>query len=251
MKNTILSLLLCFLGLLAKDLKAQELSVASGSAFNIKAGTVVTTAGLDVTPSTDFSLGSSMSRNNTIINASTFPSINRSYQFSTITAAFSGVLKINYQDAELNGLDESSLKLLYNNGSAWATESGSTNDTTANAVTATLTAKTLNELSLGYMIIPNTPTVLTNFNSFTVSSSTPDFIINAPNSNSTGAITYTSSNPNVATINGTIIHIVAPGTTIITATQASDGNYMSNSISASMLSTTFCGYWGYVLHFPN
>ena len=95
------------------------------------------------------------------------------------------------------------------------------------------------------------PTVLTNFNSFTVSSSTPDFIINAPNSNSTGAITYTSSNPNVATINGTIIHIVAPGTTIITATQASDGNYMSNSISASMLSTTFCGYWGYVLHFPN
>ena len=95
------------------------------------------------------------------------------------------------------------------------------------------------------------PTVLTNFNSFTVASTTPNFIINAPNSNSTGAITYTSSNPNVATINGTIIHIVAPGTTIITATQASDGNYMSNSISASMLSTTFCGYWGYVLHFPN
>ena len=149
MKKTISFLLLCFLGLFTKDLQAQELSVASGSGFNIKSGTMVSTAGLDLTPSTDFSLGSSLSRNNTVSNTSTFPSINRSYQFSTTTAAFSGVLKINYQDAELNGLVESSLKLLYNTGSVWTVDNSSTNDASANYVNTTLTATTLNELSLG------------------------------------------------------------------------------------------------------
>jgi hypothetical protein len=149
MKKTILSLLLCFLGLFTKDLQAQELSVASGSGFNIKSGTMVSAAGLDLTPSTDFSLGSSLSLNNTVSNSGTFPSINRSYQFSTTTAAFSGVLKINYQDAELNGLTESSLKLLYNTGSVWIVDNSSTNDSSANYVNTTLTATTLNELSLG------------------------------------------------------------------------------------------------------
>ena len=39
------------------------------------------------------------------------------------------------------------------------------------------------------------------------------------------AISYTSSNPAVATISGTTVNIVGIGTTIITATQGGDGNY--------------------------
>ena len=143
MKKTILSLLLCFLGLLAKDLQAQVLSIASGSGFNIKSGTVVSAAGLDLTPSADFSLKASLSSGTAVSNTTTIPSIKRSYQFSCTTAAFSGVLKINYQDTELNGLAESSLKLLYNNGSAWTLDNSSTNNATDNFVLTSLSAKTL------------------------------------------------------------------------------------------------------------
>ena len=94
------------------------------------------------------------------------------------------------------------------------------------------------------------PAVLSNFDSFTVSSSTSDFTINAPTSNSSGAITYTSSNPAVATITGTTVHLVGPGTTTITATQAADGSHSGNSISTTMRVSALCGDWGYSLTYP-
>ena len=93
-------------------------------------------------------------------------------------------------------------------------------------------------------------TVLSDFNSFTVSSATSDFTINAPSSNSSGAITYTSSNTGVATITGTTVHLVGPGTTTISAIQAANGSYLGNSISARMSVNALCGDWGYVLHPP-
>jgi len=52
-----------------------------------------------------------------------------------------------------------------------------------------------------------------------------NFIISAPTSNSTGAITLSSSNTSVATISGTTITIIGAGTTTITAAQAGDANY--------------------------
>jgi hypothetical protein len=96
------------------------------------------------------------------------------------------------------------------------------------------------------------PTVLSNFNNFTVSSSTLDFIINAPSSNSSGTITYTSSNTSVATIIGTTVHLVGPGTTTITATQAADSSHLGGySISARMTVKELCGNWGYILNYPS
>jgi len=125
------------------------IAVASGESFNVKSGTIIGAEGLDLTPSSDFSLTSSLTRKATVSNTTTIAHINRGYKFGATTNNYSGTLQLNYQDSELNGLAESGLKLLYHNGSSWATDSGSTNDATANAVTATLTAKTLNELSLG------------------------------------------------------------------------------------------------------
>ncbi len=94
------------------------------------------------------------------------------------------------------------------------------------------------------------PAVLSNFNSFTVSVGDSEFIINAPTSNSSGAITYTSSNPAVATFSGTSVYLVGPGTTTITATQAASGSYLGNSISATMTVSALCGNWGYSLTYP-
>ena len=57
-----------------------------------------------------------------------------------------------------------------------------------------------------------------------------------PSSVSTGAITYSSSNPAVAAINSTsgLITVLSGGTTTITAEQASTSNYNSTSVSTTL-----------------
>ena len=59
------------------------------------------------------------------------------------------------------------------------------------------------------------------------------FTIPPPTTNSTGAITYTSSNPLVANISGDIITIVGLGTSIITAIQEATDYYFSGTISTT------------------
>jgi hypothetical protein len=56
----------------------------------------------------------------------------------------------------------------------------------------------------------------------------------SPTSDSPGAFTFTSSNTSVATISGSIVTIVANGTSIITATQASSGDYSSATATATL-----------------
>ena len=60
------------------------------------------------------------------------------------------------------------------------------------------------------------------------------FTLIPPISNSTGLISYTSSNQNVATVSGSSISIISQGTTLITASQAADLNYFSGSISNTL-----------------
>ena len=60
----------------------------------------------------------------------------------------------------------------------------------------------------------------------------PEIVLTDPVSNSTGAFTYASSNTAVATVSGTTITIVGAGNATITATQATDANYLSSSVSA-------------------
>ena len=56
----------------------------------------------------------------------------------------------------------------------------------------------------------------------------------SPTSDSPGAFTFTSSNTSVATISGSIVTIVANGTSTITATQASSGDYSSATATATL-----------------
>ncbi|OYU83764.1 MAG: hypothetical protein CFE24_09760 [Flavobacterium sp. BFFFF2] len=65
------------------------------------------------------------------------------------------------------------------------------------------------------------------------------FQLTAPLSNSGGAFSYTSSNANVATINGTTVTVVGVGTSTITATQAAFGSYASGSVTATLTVTNF------------
>ena len=157
MKNINIYLLFCFFGLGISSLQSQIVSVTTGSGFNVKAGTVFSAEGLNLTPSINFSLTSSLSLSASVSNITTIAHINRSYKFSNTTTAFSGTIKLNYQESELNGLIESNLKLLYHDGAIWASDNGSTNDASANTLTSTLSGKTLNELSIGNTMPPNAP----------------------------------------------------------------------------------------------
>jgi hypothetical protein len=58
------------------------------------------------------------------------------------------------------------------------------------------------------------------------------FQLTGPNSDSSGAFTYTSSNPSVATVSGNIVTVLGVGTSIITALQSAHGNYTAGNISA-------------------
>lgn len=62
-----------------------------------------------------------------------------------------------------------------------------------------------------------------------------DFVTGATSTNSTIPITYTSSNPSVATVTGNIIHITGAGTTTITAMQAgSDGFFPAPNVARTL-----------------
>ena len=58
--------------------------------------------------------------------------------------------------------------------------------------------------------------------------------LTAPSSNSAGAFTYSSSNTAVATISGNVVSIVGTGTTMITASQAANGNYDAAQTTAQL-----------------
>ena len=60
------------------------------------------------------------------------------------------------------------------------------------------------------------------------------FQLTSPKSNSTGTITYTSSDPTIAAIYGSTVLIKKLGTTIITATQKETINYSQGTITATL-----------------
>ena len=79
---------------------------------------------------------------------------------------------------------------------------------------------------------------LSNFTIPTKQVGNTSFAVTAPTSTSTGAFTYTSSVPSVATItSGGTITILSAGTAVITANQAAAGSYLAGSITANFVVT--------------
>jgi uncharacterized protein YjbI with pentapeptide repeats len=102
---------------------------------------------------------------------------------------------------------------------------GSSSDLTSNIVYARSTY-------ILKMIPPPT------FSSWTISNkklSDNSFTITPPTSNSNGAITYSSSNTNIATISGTTATIISSGLVTITATQASTTDFSLGTKTANFL----------------
>ena len=102
---------------------------------------------------------------------------------------------------------------------------------TSYVVTASNSSGSTNA-TVSFAVNKATP-VLSSFNAITKTTDNAPFTLTAPISSAgTGAITYSSSNTSVATISGNVVTITGSGTAIITATQAADTNYNSQTITA-------------------
>jgi len=125
-------------------------------------------------------------------------------------------------------LPNTDIGLIANTGSSWALPIGS-GDNTANTVTAPVSS--FGAFSAG--AVPPTQPFL--FNALPVKTyGEADFNGGASSLNTTQPITYTSSNPAVATIVNGNIHITGAGTSTIIASQASDGFYSAASINQTL-----------------
>jgi hypothetical protein len=85
-------------------------------------------------------------------------------------------------------------------------------------------------------VIRANPT-LSDFNYLTKIIGDSSFVLTPPTSNSTGAFSYSSSNPAVATISGSTVTIVGLGSVIITATQAVSTDYEYGTASINCMLT--------------
>jgi hypothetical protein len=83
-------------------------------------------------------------------------------------------------------------------------------------------------------IISCSAPTISSFNNTTKTYFDTNYTIVPPLSNSSGVFTYTSSNLSVATISGTTVNIIGPGSTIITANQDADGSFCIGSITSTL-----------------
>jgi len=103
-------------------------------------------------------------------------------------------------------------------------------------VTQTASGNYTESLPLYYIFHVNK--IVPTFGTFSIASrdfGTLPFELTPPTSNSSGAFSYTSSQPDVATIVGNVVTIVGAGTTVIRATQVATTNYISKYIEASFV----------------
>ena len=90
--------------------------------------------------------------------------------------------------------------------------------------------------SLTPSITPSiTPSLTTNLSSSINKKTSDNPIEIVPISNSPGTIRHTSSNPSVATVNGSTLTMVGPGTTTITSSQEESGMYRGASVSSNLI----------------
>ena len=144
--------MIVFVLALSTTLIAQEIVVSSGTTLHISSNQQFHVSGLTLTPSAAFDMdGLTITKNNTITNTSTSGnnSISRHYLFNTNSPSYSGTIRINYLDSELNGITESDLEVNYHNGTDWQQVATASNDANNNYVVSNaVSTKPLREITL-------------------------------------------------------------------------------------------------------
>lgn len=101
-------------------LKGQILSVAPGTEFNIMSGTKMVADRADFNFSGDFTFTNNTLHVDLVPNKiNGVSTMKRIYKFTNTVYYMQGRISLNYLENELNGIPESELKFLFNNGSGW------------------------------------------------------------------------------------------------------------------------------------
>lgn len=162
-KNLILwTFLICVFA--EENFSQHTLYVSPGANFNITSGTHLYVDGFVFNPSVNYNIAgeNSITRDATTTTPPPTTNILRVYHFLQSMPAFSGTLIIYYEDAELNGVDESTLNLNLYNPTSWVVHTATLRDATNNFVTtAGLTNVSFNEATLAADAA--LPVTLTNF----------------------------------------------------------------------------------------
>ncbi|TKB99052.1 T9SS type A sorting domain-containing protein [Pedobacter cryophilus] len=116
---------------------AQQIKIASNARLRIAAGTSLIAGNLTFKPTTALTLsGINVLKSATVSNSFADNYVRRVYNLTTTPFLFSGEIKFKYDEAELNGLNESMLKLFAYNGTSWEIAGTSSNNTVGNIVTS-------------------------------------------------------------------------------------------------------------------
>ena len=148
----ILTVLICCS---TSTMQAQIISVAEYGSLSIKSGTILSADQLQIIPSADYTISENMlSLATSPISNTGIANISRVYKFNKAITSFKGQFKLNYLDKELNGLTESGLKFLYNNGTTWTADNSSTVDAPNNQVqSSALNSVSIKELTAGKALV--------------------------------------------------------------------------------------------------
>jgi len=148
--------------------------------------------------------------------------------FDNITKTYS-ILPFNIS----NPITNSTGAFIYSSSNtAIATISGSTvtiNGTGATTITATQSATSTHTLATSTLTLTITKMIpiLSGFTNLIKTFGDSSFSLSGVTSTSTGLLTFTCSNPDIATISGTNVNIIGGGTANIIATQLETGNFTS------------------------
>lgn len=125
-------------------------TIEPGTDVTIAPGTIFHAGGLSLTPTTPFAMNNlSLVRSPSLAQTTSNPAIERSYRFVGAAPAFSGAILFQYDDGELNSIQESELQLNIFNGTAWQALPDYTNDPINNTLfTPFMDGIALQELSL-------------------------------------------------------------------------------------------------------
>jgi hypothetical protein len=128
-------LLLLACTIFLNHLSAQILSIAPGMEFNVKGGTTMVAGRADFNLSGDFTFTNNSLYVDLVPNKiNGLSTMQRVYKFTNTVYYMQGRINLNYLESELNGIPESELKFLYNNGLGWQEDYNSTVNTNINLV---------------------------------------------------------------------------------------------------------------------
>jgi hypothetical protein len=156
MKNRITILVLALLW--SSRGYTQGLYIAPTSNVHINSGTTFFCDSLAFIPIGDFNITGTNAqvKNNTVVNTTAVPYINRVYKYANTTAPYSGAIIVYYKDIELNSIPENLLTLNIHNGTQWNNYNMGVSRDPINNIVATysLNNVNLNEITLANELIP-------------------------------------------------------------------------------------------------